>query len=69
MSLDAQESRLTRYGRIVIEGGEVVVEGFEGQNCSCRDIAVLAAAYGVLVLTEQMRATIQKPGGGRIGIG
>lgn len=42
MSLDAIHSRLTKVGRIVIEGGHVLVEGFDGDNCSCRDVAVLA---------------------------
>lgn len=69
MSLDAEESSLTRYGRIVIEGGEVIVEGFEGKNCSCRDIAVLASAYGIEVLAKEMHDCIRKPGGGKIAIG
>jgi len=69
MSLDATHTHLTRYGKIVIEGGEVTVFGFEGEQASCRDIAVLACAHGIAVLQEQMMRTIEKPGGGRISIG
>lgn len=68
MSLDATHTNLSRYGKIVIEGGEVTVIGFEGEQASCRDIAVLACAYGIGVLQEQMMRTIEQPGGGRICI-
>lgn len=69
MSLDATHSRLTKVGRIVIEGGRVLVEGFEGDNCSCRDVAVLACMHGVEVLAQEARKTIEQPGGGQIVVG
>lgn len=69
MSLDATHSRLTKVGRIVIEGGHVLVEGFDGDNCSCRDLAVLACMHGMEVLAQEARKTIEQPCGGQIGIG
>lgn len=69
MSLDATHSQLTKVGRIVIEGGHVLVEGFEGDNCSCRDLAVLACMHGMEVLALEARKTIEQPGGGQVVIG
>lgn len=70
MSLDATEVYLTKVGKVEIEGGEVILIGFEGRNCSCRDVAALALSYAIGVLQEELDATIRKPGGtGRTGIG
>ncbi|WP_054074958.1 hypothetical protein [Comamonas testosteroni] len=69
MSLDATHSRLTKVGRIVIEAGHVLVEGFDGDNCSCRDVAVLACMHGMEVLALEARKTIEQPGGGQVVIG
>lgn len=69
MSLDATHSKLTKVGRIVIEDGQVLVEGFDGEGCSCRDVAVLACMHGIEVLTQEARKSIEKPGGGMIVIG
>lgn len=70
MSLDATEVKLTKTGRIEInEDGFVVLSGFAGENCSCRDVAVLAMCHGLEVLAREVRATIEKPGGGNNGVG
>lgn len=69
MSLDATPSRLTKVGRIVIEDGQVLVEGFDGEGCSCRDVAVLACMHGMEVLAQEARKCIEQPGGGQIVIG
>lgn len=68
MSLDAQPVRLTKYGRVTIENGFVLVEDFKGKDCSCRDVAVLAVTHAIGVLQKELMAAIQKPGGGRIGV-
>lgn len=68
MSLDAEISRLTKLGNVTIYGNpkygiQVIVKGFEGENCSCRDVAVLACAWAIEVLAREMRADIERPGG------
>ena len=68
MSLDATRTVLNKFGKITIEHGEVIIEGFRGHQATCRDVAVLACAYGIGVLQEQMMRTIEQPGGGKIGI-
>lgn len=69
MSLDAKPARLTKIGRVVIEDGHVLVEGFEGDGCSCRDVAVLACMHGLQVLAQEASKSIQQPGGGQIALG
>jgi hypothetical protein len=70
VSLDATEVGLTSIGRVEIEGDEVILIGFEGGNCSCRDVAALALSYAIGVLQRELDATIRKPGGtGKTGIG
>lgn len=70
MSLDATEVSLTRYGKVEIEGGEVILTGFEGYNCTCRDVAALALVSAIGLLQEELAALIRKPGGtGRTAIG
>lgn len=69
MSLDATEVGLTRIGRVEIEGGEVTLRGFDGHNCTCRDVVALALSYAIGVLQSELDATIRKPGGsGKTGI-
>lgn len=66
MSLDAETSRLTKFGRVVWDAKEgISIEGFDGDNCTCRDVVVLALSHAIRELNEDMRLTIEKPGGGR----
>ena len=70
--LDAEEAKLTKTGTVTVgtEGRlRVVVEGFEGDNCSCRDVAALAMAWAIGELQRELMATMQKPGGGSCGVG
>jgi tellurite resistance-related uncharacterized protein len=69
MSLDAETTKLTRYGKVEIEGGQVTVYGFRGQNATCRDVAVLACAHAIGVLQREMMRCIETPGGGKVAIG
>lgn len=70
MSLDATHTKLTRYGKVVVEGGEIIVTGYDGKNCTCRDLAVLAMCHAIGVLQDELMRTIEKPGGtGKCGIG
>lgn len=65
MSLDASKSKLTKIGTIKMKDGCVYVNGFEGENCSCRDVAVLALAWAIGELSREMALDIQEPGGSR----
>jgi hypothetical protein len=70
--LDGEEAKLTKTGTVTItsEGRlRVFVEGFSGDNCSCREVAVLAMAWAIGELQRELVATLQKPGGGRCGVG
>jgi hypothetical protein len=65
MSLDAQITRLTQFGRITIDAEQgILIEGFEGENATCRDAAVLAMLWGIAELQRDIYATIQSPGEG-----
>jgi hypothetical protein len=73
MSLDANISRLIKVGTVTIhpkaEGGvQIVAEGFEGTNCSCRDVAVLACMWAIGELQREVMRDIEAPGGGAIGV-
>jgi hypothetical protein len=74
MSLDATKSYLTDLGVVSIFPGEpgreahIEVSGFEGRNCSCRDIAVLACLWAIGELQREILRTIEQPGGGNISV-
>lgn len=40
--LNAEHAKLTKFGKVTITEGRAYVEGFEGYNMSCREMAVLA---------------------------
>lgn len=75
MSLDADEMKLTRPGRITIypqpgpTGVQIIADGFDGEGCSCRDLAVMAQIWAIGVLQESLLEDVMKPGGGRAAIG
>lgn len=73
MSNDATPIRLTQFGTVEIppEGpeGMIVITGFEGENCTCRDVAIMACAWAIGRLQREMLKSIEKPGGGNTGIG
>lgn len=70
MSLDATESRITEFGRVVWDAKEgITVLGFSGENCTCRDIVALALSHAIRELGDELRKTIEKPGGGTAGVG
>lgn len=71
MSLDATETRLTEIGSLVIDAdGSVMLAGFKGDNCTCRDVATLALAWAIGKLQTELTAQIEKPGGsGNVCVG
>lgn len=74
MSFDANQVKLTKLGNVTVHpaksgGVQIVLEGFEGEGCSCRDVAVLACLWAIGELQREVLRTIERPGGGSIGIG
>ena len=57
---------LTKTGVVTVEGHRTTVEGFEGYNTSCRDVAALALVWAIGVLQRELQATLEKPGGGNV---
>ena len=75
MSLDAETSKLTGLGTVTIHpdkesgrGVRIVVDGFDGEGCTCRDVSVQACLWAIGELQREVLRSIEKPGGGSIGI-
>jgi hypothetical protein len=70
MSLDATEVKLTKTGKLTLrEDGSIYLTGFDGENCTCRDVATLALVWAIGRLQEELEWQIRKPGGsGNVGI-
>lgn len=69
--LDGDEAKLTRTGTVTIGGKSnchIVVEGFSGKGCSCRDVAALAMLWAIGELQRELMRTLEKPGGGSCGV-
>lgn len=66
---DDDEMKIRKFGTVTVTKQGISVEGFEGKNTMCRDMAIMAAAWAIGELQREMLKTIQKPGGGKIGIG
>lgn len=62
------EMKITKTGRVTITKDGISVEGFNVKGAMCRDVAVMAAAWAIGELQREMLKTIQKPGGGKIGV-
>lgn len=70
MSNDATPIKLTKTGSITIDRFGVKVEGFDGVNCSCRDVAILACIWAIGELQREVMRDIEQPGGtGRVSVG
>lgn len=67
--LDAKPAELVALGTVVVTPSGVTVHGFKGKGTSCRDVAALATAWAIGELQRELLATLEKPGGGRIGVG
>lgn len=58
--------RIKRTGTIKVTKSGITVEGFEIEGASCREAAILAAAWAIGQLQREMSKTIRAPGGGNI---
>jgi hypothetical protein len=64
------DKSLSRIGTITVIGGEIRLEGFEGNGCSCREVAALALLWAIGHFQEQLQQQILKPGGsGLVSVG
>jgi hypothetical protein len=73
MSLDSKTSRLTKFGTVTVypdkeHGFRIVVDGFEAEGCTCRDVTVQACLWAIGELQREALRSIEKPGCGSIGI-
>ncbi|CAB5577491.1 Uncharacterised protein [Pseudomonas putida] len=59
---------LSRLGTVTVSKAGISVDGFEGKNASCRDVAIMGAAWAIGELQREMLKTIKKPGGGNISV-
>lgn len=67
--MDEDEIQLTAFGTVIVDPTGITVVGFEGKNTMCREVAIMAAAWAIGELQREMLKTIERPGGGNIGIG
>lgn len=59
------DKKLSEIGELTIhEDGEVGVEGFHADGCSCREVVCLALLHGIGILQKQLTETVAAPGGG-----
>lgn len=66
--LDGEPAKLVALGAVVVTPNGVTVHGFSGEGTSCRDVAVLATAWAIGELQRELLATLERPGGGKIGV-
>lgn len=67
--LDAEPARLVKAGAVTITKSRIIVEWFDGEGTSCRDIAALAAVWAIGRLQDELRKTLEKPGASSIVVG
>lgn len=64
--LDANKAKLNRVGEVVITKSGILVHGFDGEGCTCRDVAALALVWAIGELQKDLLATMERPGGGKV---
>lgn len=65
--LDAESARITKTGTVTIGPGrccKIVVEDFESDNATCREVSVLAMLWAIGELQRELMATLESPDGG-----
>lgn len=64
--LDADPAHLTKVGQLAIDESGITLTGFEGERCSCREVAVLALVWAIGELQRELMATLMKPGSSNV---
>jgi hypothetical protein len=67
--LDHEEAHLTKTGTVTLSESEIVIEGFDAKNGTCRDVAALALVWAIGRLQRELMATLERPGDGIAVIG
>ena len=67
--LDADPAKLTRIGEVVITKTGILVTGFSGEGCTCRDVAALGTVWAIGQLQKELMKILEAPGNGKISIG
>lgn len=63
---DTKPLKIDRTGTVTITKAGIRVEGFETRNASCREHAILAAAWAIGELQRELARAIKAPGAGKI---
>lgn len=66
--MSKDEMTLDQIGTVTVTSDGIRVEGFDGENAMCRDIAIMACAWAIGELQREMLKTIKAPGGGQISM-
>lgn len=69
--LDAAPACLTKTGIVTIDASQrfkVDISGFDGDGCSCRDVAALAIVWAIGELQRELMQVLQRPGGGSVAV-
>lgn len=67
--LDADTARLIQFGTVKVSAGDVIVEGFDAEGATCREVAALATLWAIGRLQQELTAILERPGGSNICIG
>jgi hypothetical protein len=67
--LDAEPAFLTKHGKVTIDTGRIMIEGFDAHNGTCRDVAALAIVWAIGQLQHELMQTLERPGGGNVCVG
>lgn len=60
---------LSKAGTVLIHDGQISLGGFEGENCGCSDVAILALIWAIGELQRELTECLRTPGGsGKCGI-
>lgn len=58
------DKKLKQVGKVTIDGhGKIYVDGFEADDCMCREVAALALLWAIGELQAELHAIIAIPGG------
>lgn len=62
--LDGDPCELANTGTVLVTDGKIEIGGFQSDNGTCRDTAALALVWAIGRLQAELRAKLERPGGG-----
>lgn len=57
------DKSLTEFGKITLENGKIIVEGFCANDAMCREVAALALTWAIGEMQRELVELIAQPGG------